>query len=123
MAKTTDLIYQIIQKVPKGKVIYYGQISDVLFVKYEIFLRAQVVGWMMSAMKKNLDFQDCNWQRVVAKTGSISTFKLGLMGSAQVNLLEKEGVFLKDSLIDMKKFGLETDELLKLCSSLTPSKN
>ena len=114
MPNTTELIYNIIQVVPKSKVIYYGQISEVLFAKHSIFLRAQVVGWMMSGMKRNKNFEDCYWHRVVAKTGAISTLKLGLMGSAQINLLEKEGIILEDSLINMDKFCLETNELMEL---------
>jgi alkylated DNA nucleotide flippase Atl1 len=116
---TRDYIYDIIQIVPKGSVIYYGQIGEILQICHEIIMRGQIVGWAMGSMKKNLKsmekYNDCNWQRVVAKTGSIATFKLGLIGNLQVELLEMENVkFDENYQINMDKYSLTTKNLLDL---------
>ena len=114
MSNTRSYIYQIIQVIPYGKVIYYGQISDVLLASHDIFLRGQVVGWQMSSMKKSLEYQESNWQRVIAKTGQIVTHKLGLIGNLQLDLLAAEGVTATDGRIDMAKYGIATEELLNI---------
>lgn len=114
MKNKQELIFDIIQIVPKGKVIYYSQISDCLLAFHDIFLRGQVVGWQMSGMKNNPKFQKINWQRVIAKSGQIVTYKLGFTGSIQFDALIEEGVIINEGLIDLETFGLPSSELSKL---------
>ena len=115
MSLNQDYIHNIIQVIPKGMVAYYGQISEILEASHQIIMRGQIVGWTMSSMKRNAKYQDSNWQRVVAKTGQIVTYKLGVMGNLQVDLLAKEGVNLIDGKIDMGNYCIGTSELLELC--------
>jgi alkylated DNA nucleotide flippase Atl1 len=111
---TQDYIHNIIQVIPKGSVAYYGQIAEILEASHQIIMRGQIVGWTMSAMKKNPKYNDSNWQRVVAKTGQIVTYKLGLIGNLQADLLAKEGVVLVNGIIPMNTYCMETSKLLAL---------
>ncbi len=114
MSLNQNLIHNIIQVIPKGMVAYYGQISEILEASHQIIMRGQVVGWTMSSMKRNAKYQDSNWQRVVAKTGQIVTYKLGAMGNLQVDLLAKEGVHLAEGQINMRRYCIGTAKLLEL---------
>ena len=114
MSLNQDYIHNIIQVIPKGKVAYYGQLSEILEACHQIIMRGQIVGWTMSSMKRVPKYHDTNWQRVVAKTGQIVTYKLGLMGNLQVDLLSQDGIGLIDNQIDMPKFCIKTTELLEL---------
>jgi alkylated DNA nucleotide flippase Atl1 len=110
-----QLVADIIDCVPFGKVACYGQIADILASEHEIFMRGQIVGWTMSAMKKNEKYNDVAWQRIVAKTGQIVTHKLGMFGALQERLLKEEGILLDaDGRIDMSKHCISTTELMKL---------
>jgi alkylated DNA nucleotide flippase Atl1 len=108
----SKLIYKIICTVPFGRVISYGQISTILLDCHQVFLRAQVVGWIMNAMKHK--FADMPWQRVVAKNGQLVTYKLGYAGVKQKELLELEEVEIIDNFVDMLKFSLSDLELKNL---------
>ncbi len=93
-----EKIFEIVNLVPAGKVIYYGQVAELVGAS------AQVVGWILSGMKEE-EYDKTPWHRVVAKTGYISTLKLGYKGMLQIQLLRNEEVEIKEDFIDMKKFG------------------
>ena len=118
MSLNQDYIHNIIQVIPLGKVAYYGQISEILEASHQIIMRGQIVGWTMSSMKRNPKYQNTNWQRVVAKTGQIVTYKLGAIGNLQVSLLAQEGINLINDQIDMEKHCVPTYQLLNLYQAL-----
>jgi len=104
-------VLEIINRIPVGRVAYYGQVSDVLAMEFEIYVRAQVVGWVLSGMKA-AEYDLCPWQRVVSKTGFVSTLKLGPKGMLQLELIQREGIEIVDDVVDMKRFGIATEDLL-----------
>ena len=86
-----EKVYKIVEKIPRGSVISYGQIARLL----ESPRSARVVGWAMSRCPEYL-----NWQRVVMADGSISGGEFAELRRA---LLQEEGVsFLPDGRVDMK---------------------
>jgi methylated-DNA-protein-cysteine methyltransferase related protein len=92
--------------IPKGRVVYYGQLARLLGVS------AQVVGWTLSGMKQE-EWPNLPWQRVVAKDGNISTLKLGQKGILQMDLLTQEGIEIIDETVDMSKYGYDIEAVIK----------
>ena len=112
----SELIYKIICVVPFGRVVSYGQISTILLSSHQVFLRPQVVGWIMNAMKHK--FADMPWQRVVAKSGQLVTYKLGYAGVKQQELLELENIEIVDNFVDMSVFSLADTEFKVLYEAI-----
>ena len=85
-------VYEIVSRVPRGKVISYGQIAWQLGSPRA----ARQVGW---AMRRCPD--DVPWQRVVRSDGTIAGGEHAQLRRA---LLEEDGVtFLPDGRVDMSK--------------------
>ncbi len=90
-------VYDIVAKIPRGKVTTYGQIALWLGEPRS----ARVVGWAMRAAPKHLNLP-CH--RVVNKRGEMSP--KCLFGSAEIrrSMLISEGISFKDDgCIDMEK--------------------
>jgi methylated-DNA-protein-cysteine methyltransferase-like protein len=84
-------VYEIVEQIPLGTVISYGQIARILGRPRG----ARMVGWAMRHCPENLP-----WQRVVMADGSITG---GVYADIRKELLIKEGVpFLPDGRVDMK---------------------
>ena len=127
--KTYERVYNLVKKIPKGKVMTYGQIGQILS------LNPRVVGWALNRLAKvrstslrgdsksrrsnlknvreiaSVATLSCNdmkipWQRVINSKGTISTNKLmNIPLNLQKKLLEKEGIkFDKNQRIDLKKY-------------------
>ena len=89
-------IYKIVENIPQGKVVSYGQIAKILGKPRG----AREVGWAMRNCPGHLP-----WQRVVMADGSIAAGDYEGMRRA---LLTDEGVeFLPDGRVDMKRFQWE----------------
>src|SRR5262245_51802057 len=87
------LVHAWVKKVPRGKVVTYGQLSDLVGGR----LSPLAIGWALRAK------QDLPWQRVVNAKGGISTD--GDVPGLQRRLLEKEGVrFGPDGRIDLDRY-------------------
>ena len=85
-----DQVYGIVEKIPHGKVVSYGQIARMLGRPRG----ARVVGWAMRICPEGLP-----WQRVVMSDGSVTG---GEYSDLRRALLEEEGViFLADGRVDM----------------------
>lgn len=103
--KTYERVYNLVKKIPKGKVMTYGQIGQILG------LNPRVVGWALNRLAKikstNTD-RNIPWQRVINSKGTISTNKLtNIPLDLQKKLLEKEGIkFDRNQRIDLKKYLL-----------------
>ena len=88
-------VYSIVEQIPYGKVISYGQIARMLGRPRA----AREVGWAMRHCPEHLP-----WQRVVMSDGSITG---GVYADIRKALLESEGVaFLPDGRVDMKECGV-----------------
>lgn len=85
-----EQVYAVVEKIPYGKVVSYGQIARML----ERPRAARVVGWAMRCCPEHLP-----WQRVVMANGSIAG---GIYADTRKALLEAEGViFLPGGCVDM----------------------
>ena len=103
-------IFEIVNRIPTGKVAFYGQIANI--ATSEGFpITAQVVGWILSGIKEK-EFDQLAWHRVVAKNGFVASLKLGVKGLLQIALLEQENIEIVSDIIDMSKFGVKIEELL-----------
>ncbi|SRR5258706_5701609 len=91
-----DRIYAVVKKIPKGKVMTYGQVAQIANVA-----TPRVVGFAMHA---NSDPQNIPCHRVVFADGKLSPgYAFGGEGM-QRKKLEEEGVnFLKSGKVDIKK--------------------
>jgi len=90
-------IYQVVRKVPRGKVASYGQIAQIVGKGCD----ARMVGYAMAGTPEG---SDVPWQRIVNREGKISLPGKG--GEIQRMRLEAEGItFDARGRIDMKRFG------------------
>lgn len=105
-----EIIRLIVNRIPKGKVASYGQISTIMNQEFKIFLRAQVVGWILNTFKDQ-ELDTLPWCRVVAKTGSIPLLKTGFKGNLQIHLLQDEGVEINEGQIDMDKYCVDNSTI------------
>ena len=84
-------VYEIVEQIPYGYVISYGEIAKLLGRPRA----AREVGWAMRNCPDGLP-----WQRVVMADGTITG---GVYAGTRRELLKSEGVvFLQDGRIDMK---------------------
>ena len=89
-------VYAVVEQIPCGKVVSYGQIARILGRPRA----AREVGWAMRCCPEGLP-----WQRVVMADGSIAG---GIYADMRKMLLEAEGVvFLPDGRVDMKLCGVD----------------
>lgn len=110
---TFEQVYEIVRKIPRGKVYTYGLISKRMNKR----LSAAAVGWAMNALGNSRDesrytSNNVPWHRVINSQGKLST-KLdsgmlspdGRPANLQRVLLEQEGVeFRPDESIDLQRF-------------------
>lgn len=90
-------VYEIVARIPEGKVATYGQIAALLGDR----CNARVVGWAMKAAPYELKLP-CH--RVVNRLGEMSPEYVFGSKQLQKDILEAEGItFKKDGCIDMKK--------------------
>ncbi len=95
MKNTFDKIYDIVKKIPYGKVATYGQIATLVGNPR----LSRVVGYALH-VNPNPDTIPCF--RVVNRFGEVSkAFAFG-GENMQIALLEKEGVKFIDGKVDMK---------------------
>jgi methylated-DNA-protein-cysteine methyltransferase-like protein len=82
-----EKIYRFVLKIPRGRVMTYGQIARLLEDRYS----PRLVGWAMHATPK--DGRNIPWHRVINSKGGISTGRIIIQEpQLQQYLLEAEGV-------------------------------
>lgn len=92
MSEFFQEVYAIVEKIPYGKVISYGQIAEALGRPRS----ARIVGFAMNRCPDDLP-----WHRVVRTDGSIAS---EVMADLSLDLLRQEGVFFRtDGRVDMDK--------------------
>ena len=95
-ASAWEEVYRIVRRIPRGRVMSYGQIADLLSRP----LSARAVGWAMNQCPG-----DVPWQRVVNAAGGISTEHLHEPADLQRRLLESEGIrFGKSGTLSMPRY-------------------
>ena len=83
-----ERVYEIVRKIPAGKVMTYGQLAIILGEGYT----ARTVGYVMHGSD-----EDVPWQRVINSQGKCSTGRLTIPLNLQQELLEAEGVVFNAS--------------------------
>ena len=81
-------VYKLVKRIPKGRVMTYGQIAEILGEGYT----PRTVGYVMHGA----DAENFPWQRVINAQGKCSTGKLTLPVNLQQAILESEGVKFDD---------------------------
>jgi len=82
-----EKIYRFVLKIPRGRVMTYGQIARLLEDRYS----PRLVGWAMHATPQ--DGRNIPWHRVINSKGAISTGRVIIQEpQLQQYLLEAEGV-------------------------------
>ena len=85
-----EAVYKLVRKIPKGRVMTYGQIATILGSPRA----ARAVGYAMRACAR---YPDVPWQRVINGQGRISLRAEAERPILQKLLLETEGVVFDDS--------------------------
>jgi methylated-DNA-protein-cysteine methyltransferase-like protein len=79
-----ERVYEIVRRIPSGRVMTYGQIAEMLGEGYT----ARTVGYVMHAA----DEERVPWQRVINSQGACSTGRVILPPDKQQRMLEAEGI-------------------------------
>lgn len=77
-------VYEIVNQIPVGRVMTYGQIAEILGAGYT----PRTVGYTMHAA----DTETVPWQRVINSQGACSTGRITVPINLQQQILEAEGV-------------------------------
>jgi methylated-DNA-protein-cysteine methyltransferase-like protein len=108
-----DQVYQVVRRIPPGKVATYGQIARLLGNPSA----ARTVGWALHSLPTG---SDVPWQRVINAKGTISLDARGPGGAIQQVLLEAEGLtFDEQGRVDLAAYGwsgldlAERDQILQ----------
>lgn len=86
--KYRERVYEIVRQIPRGNVMTYGQIAEMLGEGYT----PRTVGYVMHGA----DSENVPWQRVINSQGKCSTGKMTLPTNLQQDMLESEGVVFTD---------------------------
>ena len=93
-----QLVYRVVRRVPRGKVVTYGQVAAILGQPRG----ARAVGMALGMLRPPL-IDDVPWQRVVNAAGRCS-HRDGFWAEIQREVLESEGVrFDRQGRIDLKR--------------------
>lgn len=79
-----ERVYEIVQRIPAGRVMTYGQIAELLGEGYT----ARTVGFVMHSA----DEETTPWHRVINSQGACSTGRIILPPDKQQRILEAEGI-------------------------------
>jgi len=81
--KYRERVFRLVRRIPRGRVMTYGQIAEILGEGYT----ARTVGFVMHSADNKTP-----WHRVINAQGGCSTRSLVLPHDKQQRLLESEGV-------------------------------
>lgn len=100
-------IYEAVQRISKGKAATYGQVAEMAGDRK----MARAVG---NALHRNPDPERIPCYRVVNAKGELAgAFAFGGPG-VQAELLEADGIEVVNGKVDLKKYGLDREEIAKL---------
>lgn len=98
-----QLFYDIIARIPAGRVATYGQIARLAGLPRH----ARQVGYALAALPAERD--DAPWQRVINARGEVSPRAHGGVHRAQQAFLEAEGVVFVGGRVDLRQFQWEEE--------------
>ena len=93
---TFDEVYNLVAKIPKGKVTTYGAIAKIVNVD------PRVIGFALHA---NKDPKNVPCHRVINSQGKISSGYAFGGKDIQKKMLVKEGIIFNKEAVDLDKFG------------------
>lgn len=79
-----ERVYEVVRRIPTGRVMTYGQIAEILGEGYT----PRTVGFVMHAASE----ETTPWHRVINSQGACSTGRVILPPDKQQRMLEAEGV-------------------------------
>jgi methylated-DNA-protein-cysteine methyltransferase related protein len=94
--KTKELVLQVVNQIPQGKVITYGRVAD------HIGVIARTVGWIMATLSDE-EMEKVPWHRVIGANGTVPALKYGFRGEVQIQRLEEEGLHFGKSRLEVDK--------------------
>ncbi len=95
--KYRERVYKIVRRIPRGRVMTYGEIAYMLGEGYT----PRTVGFVMHGA----DESNTPWHRVINSQGKCSTGRVVLPSDKQQRMLEREGVkFDKTGRCDLETF-------------------
>lgn len=95
--KYRERVYRIVRRIPRGRVMTYGQIAYMLGEGYT----PRTVGFVMHGADEN----NTPWHRVINSQGRCSTGGIVLPADKQQRMLESEGVEFDDhGRVDLENF-------------------
>ena len=86
--------YELLKKVPSGKVVTYKEIARKLGTK-----SYRAVG---NAMHRNMDLINVHCYKVVKSNGEVGGYSKGV--EKKIQLLRKDGIEIKNGKVDLKKY-------------------
>jgi methylated-DNA-protein-cysteine methyltransferase-like protein len=93
-------VWGLVRRVPRGKVVTYGQVAALLGHPRA----ARAVGIALGALREG-DVDDVPWQRVLSASGRCS-HRDGFWAAVQRDLLEREGIrFDRASRVEFRRYG------------------
>lgn len=98
---TFEKIYEVVKRIPRGKVATYGQVAALAGNKRW----ARVVGY---ALHVNPSEKEIPCYRVVTKDGAVSKAFVFGGKNRQIELLKADGIEFKDDHVIMEKYQWET---------------
>lgn len=102
MKSFNECCYQVLRKVPRGKVTTYKEIAKVLKSK-----AYRAVGNAMNNNPYTSNLVPCH--RVINSDGSVGGFASGTKN--KIKMLKAERIEIKNNKIDLKKYGFEFSNL------------
>ena len=78
-----ERVFEIVRRIPSGRVMTYGQLAEILGRGYT----ARTVGFVMHSADETVP-----WQRVINAQGACSTGRVIVPPDLQQRMLESEGV-------------------------------
>lgn len=91
-----ERVYRIVRTIPRGRVMTYGQLAEILGERYT----PRTVGFVMHASGDTTP-----WHRVMNAQGACSTGRIVLPHDKQQRMLEAEGVIFNErGRCDLEKY-------------------
>lgn len=97
-----ERVFEIVRRIPTGRVMTYGQLAEILGEGYT----ARTVGFVMHSSE-----QDVPWQRVINAQGACSTGRVVVPPDLQQRMLVSEGVvFNEKGRCDLSRYRWTPEE-------------
>lgn len=97
-----ERVYRIVRSIPRGRVVTYGQLAEILGEGYT----PRTIGFVMHASNDTTP-----WHRVINAQGACSTGRVVLPHDKQQRMLEAEGInFNERGRCDLQKYLWIPDE-------------